>query len=191
LISKIFRNPIKNSQISSHDTAISGKAPTSHASSATTYGIGTASNYGHIKLSDTYSSKVSSAAAANGVGASQNALYNAYNALQTSFQAGVDSVYNAIVSAGTTPSSKSLSDVVAGISTMSTARYNAGVTAGQATGNANLSSVKINYQQVANGESGYNWGWFRFLNSSGTQVGSVTIKNQATSNFNLSFLNNY
>lgn len=31
------------------NTAVSGKAPTSHASSTTTYGIGTGSNYGHCK----------------------------------------------------------------------------------------------------------------------------------------------
>lgn len=64
-------------------TQLNGKAQKSHASTATTYGIGTASNYGHIKLSDTYSSKVSSAAAANGVGVSQNALYNAYSNILT------------------------------------------------------------------------------------------------------------
>ena len=61
--------------------ATMGAAPISHASSATTYGAATASNYGHVKLSDTYASKVSSGAAANGLGASQNALYNAYNTL--------------------------------------------------------------------------------------------------------------
>lgn len=55
----------------------------SHASGGTTYGIGTGSNYGHVKLSDTYNSKVSGGAAANGLAASQNALYNAYNTLNT------------------------------------------------------------------------------------------------------------
>ena len=54
----------------------STKAPTSHASTATTYGVGNASNYGHVKLSDTYASNVG--AAANSIGASQTALYNAY-----------------------------------------------------------------------------------------------------------------
>lgn len=57
---------------------ISGKAPTNHASTGTGYGAGTASNYGHVKLSDTYKSNVG--AAANSIGASQTALYNAYNA---------------------------------------------------------------------------------------------------------------
>lgn len=54
------------------------RAPKSHASTATTYGLGDASNYGHVKLSDTYSSKVSNGDAAHGLAASQNALYNAY-----------------------------------------------------------------------------------------------------------------
>lgn len=65
-------------------TQLGAKAPTSHASTATTYGQATASNYGHVKLSDTYTSKTTNGAAANGLGASQNALYNAYNALNTS-----------------------------------------------------------------------------------------------------------
>lgn len=63
--------------------SLTEKAPKSHAATATTYGAGTASNYGHVKLSDTYASKVSSGAAANSLGASQNALYNAYNKLST------------------------------------------------------------------------------------------------------------
>ena len=40
--------------------------------------------------------------------------------LQSNFQAGVDSVYNAIVARGTTPASKSLSDVVTGIGNIQT-----------------------------------------------------------------------
>lgn len=59
--------------------AYANRAPITHASTGTTYGIGNASNYGHVKLSDTYATKQSSAAAANGVGASQNALYSVYN----------------------------------------------------------------------------------------------------------------
>lgn len=44
-----------NSVKAAYDLA-NGKAPTSHASSSTTYGVGTASNYGHLKLSDSTSS---------------------------------------------------------------------------------------------------------------------------------------
>ncbi|MFI3173117.1 MAG: hypothetical protein R3Y58_12235, partial [Eubacteriales bacterium] len=35
-------------------TTVSGKAPTSHASTGTGYGLGNASNYGHVKVSDNY-----------------------------------------------------------------------------------------------------------------------------------------
>lgn len=53
-----------------------GKAPTSHASTANTYGLGSASAYGHVKLSDTYTS--SAGAAANGVCASSKAVNEVY-----------------------------------------------------------------------------------------------------------------
>ena len=56
-------------------TALGGKAPTSHASSATTYGVGTASAYGHLRISGTYTSDLKDA----GMAASQTALYNVYN----------------------------------------------------------------------------------------------------------------
>lgn len=45
--------------------------------------------------------------------------------LQSNFQAGVDSIYNAIRAQGTTPASKSLSDVKNAIATLSKNRYNA------------------------------------------------------------------
>lgn len=64
-------------------TQLDGKAVKSHASTATTYGLGTASNYGHVKLSDTYKSKTTNGAAANGLGASQNALFNVYDSFVT------------------------------------------------------------------------------------------------------------
>ena len=43
----------------------------------------TGSKFGHVKLSDTYSSEVSNGAAVNGVGASQKALADAYSALNS------------------------------------------------------------------------------------------------------------
>lgn len=51
--------------------------------------VASSSVLGHVKLSDTYTSKVSNGAAANGLGASQNALYNAYNTLLGKFD-GLD-----------------------------------------------------------------------------------------------------
>ena len=46
-----------------------------------------------------------------------------YDTLKSNFQAGVDSIYNAIVAQGTTPASKSLSDVTAGIAKLGSSRY--------------------------------------------------------------------
>lgn len=67
-----------------NDTRLSNaRTPTSHASTGTSYGIGTASNYGHVKLSDTYDSEVTGGAAANGMAASQKALAAAYDKLNT------------------------------------------------------------------------------------------------------------
>lgn len=57
-------------------TQINGKAPTAHASTATTYGIGTSSNYGHVKLSDSTSS---TSAASAGIAASPKAVKTAYD----------------------------------------------------------------------------------------------------------------
>lgn len=55
--------------------------PTAHASTATTYGAASASKYGHVKLSDNYTS--SAGTAASGIGASSLAVYNAYNTLNS------------------------------------------------------------------------------------------------------------
>lgn len=57
------------------------RMPKTHASSATTYGIGTTSNYGHVKLSDTFNSAVANGSAVNGMAASQQAVAGAYTQL--------------------------------------------------------------------------------------------------------------
>lgn len=44
-------------------TTWNGKAPTSHASTATTYGVGTSSNYGHLKITDSKTSTATDTAA--------------------------------------------------------------------------------------------------------------------------------
>lgn len=41
-----------SSNVSSLQSSINGKAPTNHASTATTYGTGSSTKYGHVKLSD-------------------------------------------------------------------------------------------------------------------------------------------
>lgn len=58
-----------------------GAAPISHAVAATTYGKGTGTVYGHVKLSDTYTSSVGDAS--SGVAASQKALFDAYSTLNS------------------------------------------------------------------------------------------------------------
>ena len=53
------------------------RAPTDHATSATTYGKGTSSNYGHVQLSDSTSS--STAAESGGTAATPKAVKDAYD----------------------------------------------------------------------------------------------------------------
>lgn len=60
---------------SAERTAWNGKAPTSHASTATTYGVGTSANYGHLKITD------SKASTATDTAASAKALKEVYDAL--------------------------------------------------------------------------------------------------------------
>ena len=55
------------------------KAPVNHLSDQTTYGVGNAGCYGHVKLSDTYNTCVGGAT--DGVAASQKALFDAYDYL--------------------------------------------------------------------------------------------------------------
>ena len=64
-----------DSCISSLDTAVGGKAPTSHASSANTYGVGSATDYGHLKISDVYNN---SNCQGTDIAASQKAVYCAW-----------------------------------------------------------------------------------------------------------------
>lgn len=53
-------------------------------------------------------------------------LHDQIASLKSSFQAGVDGIYNAIVAQGTTPASKSQGDVKTAIGTLATAKYNQG-----------------------------------------------------------------
>lgn len=67
-------------------TLLSNKyAVKSHAStSSSTYGCGTANSWGHVKLSDSYTT--SGGAASSGVAASSKALYDAYTTLNAKFK---------------------------------------------------------------------------------------------------------
>ena len=67
-----------------------GAAPTSHASTATTYGTGTSSNYGHVKLSDSTSSTSSTTGGIAATPAAVKAAYDLANGKQNPLVAGTD-----------------------------------------------------------------------------------------------------
>lgn len=64
---------------------ISGVAPAAHSSSGTTYGIGTSSNYGHVKLSDSTSSTSGSS---SGIAATPSAVKSAYDLANNALKFG-------------------------------------------------------------------------------------------------------
>lgn len=68
-----------NDQIAMLDVSgnVLTKTPIAHASTSVAYGIGSTSNFGHLKISDTYSTVVGDAA--SGVAASQAALKAVYD----------------------------------------------------------------------------------------------------------------
>ena len=80
-----LNKPVSTAQQTAIDGVYSSlnaaKAPNDHASTATTYGTGNATKYGHVKLTDTYSPEGTPSAAASGVGASQKAVSDAYDDL--------------------------------------------------------------------------------------------------------------
>ena len=63
-------------------TEVGGKAPTSHASSATTYGKGTSTNYGHVKISDSLTD--TTPAATGGIVPSMKAVSDLNGAITSS-----------------------------------------------------------------------------------------------------------
>lgn len=67
------RMGIAESNITQAQQDISGKAPTNHASAANTYGQGSSTNFGHVKVTDT----VGSTAASTGTAASPVGVQNA------------------------------------------------------------------------------------------------------------------
>ena len=86
----------------SNDSAVTGlstsKAPIAHASTSTTYGIGTSSNYGHVKLSD---STTSTSSTSSGVAATPAAVKSAYD-LANSAQSTADTAQSAADTAKST-----------------------------------------------------------------------------------------
>lgn len=68
-----------DSRIKSLNTEVDGKAPTDHSSTATTFGLGSGSEYGHVKLSDA----AGSTNVNNGTAATPLAVQNAMDTVET------------------------------------------------------------------------------------------------------------
>lgn len=77
--------------------ALNNKAPTNHASGATTYGVGDATNYGHLKLSDSVSSSNSTS---NGCAATPKATKTAYDKAVEAYELANDKLDANFVSNG-------------------------------------------------------------------------------------------
>ena len=85
-------------------------APTSHASSATTYGTGTSSNYGHVKLSDSTSSTSSTSGGTAATPAAVKAAYDLANGKQDPLT--IDTSISSSSTNSNVPSSKAVYDYV-------------------------------------------------------------------------------
>ena len=83
--------------IVTNQSNISGRAPTSHASSATTYGSGTDTNYGHLKLS---ASTSSTSGVSGGIAATPSAVKSVNDRLtygNTDLTAGTSSLTTGVL----------------------------------------------------------------------------------------------
>lgn len=127
--------------------------------------------------------------------------------LQNSFQAGVDSVYDAVVAKGSTPASKSLSDVVAGISAIPNINSGTSPTTYTTNGTKDLGVnnsyryIKINVSNsnsgtyTPTGKSTYDMGasnTYRYVDTrSVTNVNTETYTATSKGTFNMGVSNEY
>ena len=105
--------------------------------------------------------------------------------MESSFQAGVDTLYNKCVNCGSTPSSKTPTAISNSIQSIYTNRYNTGYNSGHSAGynsgySAGKSSVKSNYNLVLKAHTTYD-GYTRDNNftitiSSGSASGSGNVR---------------
>lgn len=89
-----------------------GAAPTAHATSATTYGAGTGSNYGHVKLSDSTST---TSGASAGVAATPTAVKAAYDLANTASTAASTAGTNLSSHTGSTSNPHSVTATQVGL----------------------------------------------------------------------------
>lgn len=90
LVTNVSNKPLSAAQgvvlkglIDAITTTLNGKAPTSHASSATTYGAGSGTNYGHVKLSDTINGTSNENGGVAATPAAVKSAYDLANAAKT------------------------------------------------------------------------------------------------------------
>jgi hypothetical protein len=78
---KIINNFPKLTKLDNIENELTNKAPIDHSSASTTYGTGSSVEYGHVKVSDSYTS--SDGTADSGVAASSKAVADAYNEINS------------------------------------------------------------------------------------------------------------
>ena len=137
-------------------TLLNAKAPTSHASTATTYGKGTASNYGHVKLSDSTSS---TSAASAGIAASPKAVKAAYDLANAANTAAAES--QTAASTAQTSAAAAAQDAAAAQATAAAAMPKAGGTfqgdiSGATVSAGSWSFKNISVHTSAGGDTGTN-----------------------------------
>lgn len=144
-----------------------GIEPASHASTATTYGAATASNYGHVKLSDNYTS--SAGAAASGIAASSAAVYNAYNTLNSNLSDKAR-IYQFNVS--TTPGNSNSTPVNKYITSKNSNELPAClfVIAGQGPSGIYIGSTFMTYPFIQQMTSSINWVSIKTISESKTNL---------------------
>lgn len=83
------------SEAAAASSAVGGKAPTGHASTATTYGVGTAANYGHVKLSASTNSNLGASGGTAATPAAVKAAYDLANGKAPKAHASTAATYGA------------------------------------------------------------------------------------------------
>lgn len=119
------------------------------------------------------------------------AIENSASTLQQNFQAGVDDIYDAVVAKGSTPASKSLSDVVAGIGNIPTGIQPSGSISISQNGSVDVTNYATADVSVptptGNASEGDVLASKTFSNSSGTnKTGTMTNRGAVSQTLNTS-----
>ena len=132
---------------SNYNNLNNAKAPNNHKSAATTYGVGNATEFGHLKISDNITDIAG--AASDGVAASSKAVVDAKNAAISTAASDATSKANAAQSAAASDATTKANDAYTSANNNSVSRYNDIV--GELTANGNRL-----YMDYKDGKYGYN-----------------------------------